>query len=162
MWGWIIAIAAVGFIIGMAMSVLPTAHQKALERLRAQAAAKGFKVRLVACPEWMIGPKNKKGVGMVPRYELRSDVDLPTIRANVLDGKLSVIDGPNDLHDEPAGFDFYEAFRMYGLHAQGEHIAAYLSEPVYAKDPAEAQKQNANFLNELERNMAKWRDQSIR
>ena len=83
--GWIIAIVVVLFVLGMGMSVLPNAHDKALERRRGQATLAGFNVRLVACPDWMIGPQGTKGKGMVAQYDLKSDDELKPARAMCLD-----------------------------------------------------------------------------
>ena len=155
--GWIIAIVVVGFVIGMGMSVLPNARDKALERLRNQAKLDGFHVRLVACPEWMIGPQGTKGKGMVALYELKADQDAAAARAQCLDGQLSVVEGPPALHEMPLTVDHFEGFHCYGFFMQGVRYGVYIKEPVYAQHPLKAQQKNQEFLTQLTKNLQTWR-----
>ena len=155
--GWIIALVVVLFVVGMGMSVLPNAHDKALERLRAQAKQAGFHVRLVACPDWMIGPRGVKGKGMVALYQLKSDRDLPSARAQCLDGQLSVVEGPPVLHELPLIMDHYEGFHCYGFYMQGANFGGYIKEPIFAQHPLKAQQKNEEFLTGLAKNLQTWR-----
>jgi len=155
--GWIIAIVVVLFVLGMGMSVLPNAHDKALERLRGQAKLAGFNVRLVACPDWMIGPQGTKGKGMVAQYDLKSDDELKPARAMCLDKELSVVEGAPELHELPLIMDRFEGFDCYGFFMQGVRFGAYIKEPVYAQHPLKAQQKNQDFLTQLIKNLQTWR-----
>lgn len=157
MWtGIVVAVLAVLFVVGTMMSLRPSAHEKALGTLRAEARAMKLNPRLVACPDWLINADGVKGKGMVALYSVAAAQGgkLPLMDALVIDDVIKVVKGDattaNPLANARCGMK-----GALGIVMQGDFAGMYWDENVLDLESSTAESR-AEKLAGIKENLQSW------